>query len=116
MIKKYFYFIILLALCHSSFSQTESDSSVNSQTEFFNNLRVFPNPLINGSSLYVDLVDKKGDLDLKIYTVTGKLVLKAKSNNINKVKLNVSSLSNGVYMLEIASKNKSVARKLVIMK
>ncbi|HZW63221.1 MAG TPA: T9SS type A sorting domain-containing protein [Flavobacteriaceae bacterium] len=79
-------------------------------------LRVFPNPVTTGNRVFVDFGSANVNVDITIYSVTGKRILDTKVANMNKAALNVSGLNNGVYMIKIASNTSSVTRKFVIMK
>ena len=69
-------------------------------------ISVYPNPVKD------KLVIKGEYTSVEIYDVFGKLVLSAKSNKT----INVSSLSNGIYMLNINTENTTTAKKITITK
>lgn len=77
-------------------------------------LMLFPNPAtdiitinVNGSS--------KTDLNVNIYNITGSLV-KAETLEQNQQQINISNLSNGIYLVEINSENICKTQKLIIQK
>lgn len=69
-------------------------------------ISVYPNPVKD------KLVIKGEYTSVEIYDVFGKLVLSAKSNKT----INVSSLSNGIYILNINTENTTTAKKITITK
>ncbi|MFG6687187.1 T9SS type A sorting domain-containing protein [Mariniflexile sp. HNIBRBA6329] len=78
-------------------------------------LKVYPSPLIEGNDIKVAFgfnVTAKIDL----YNVTGKLVLSDSINNKSTKSINISSFSNGVYIVRIKIDNTSFSRKIVILK
>lgn len=76
--------------------------------DFFNNVSIYPNPLKDD---YLN-VKTKTSLNIEIYNVLGKSVLKGKVNSYKKT-INVSSLTKGVYLVKLSSKNGSTTKKLV---
>ena len=71
------------------------------------NLRVYPNPAteILFITSETDLIEK-----IAVYSINGKLVLSEKEN-VNQ--LDVSSLSNGLYFVEITSENGTAIQKFI---
>jgi len=85
-----------------------STGSVN--TNFFSELKVYPNPVKNRFSLSF----KNGflnDFNIQIYTVLGKKVFEKRK--INSKVVDVSILENGVYMLKISNANHYKTLKLI---
>jgi hypothetical protein len=74
-----------------------------------NNFRVYPNPTSLG---YVTLSSKNSaKMNISVFDILGKQVLnETVSNNI----LNVSSLTSGVYIMNISQDNARITKKLVI--
>ena len=73
-----------------------------------NGLRLYPNPVVNGT-LYID-TDVNSTKSVVIYDIVGKQVLKATTTNA----VNVSNLNGGVYVVKITEDGKTATRKLVI--
>lgn len=69
---------------------------------------LFPNPATN--NLYV-LFNESQKTDIKIYDLSGKLILKQFSNGTEKVDLNISSLKNGVYTIQVGNKSMKFIKK-----
>jgi hypothetical protein len=71
------------------------------------NISIIPNP----ANTFFQINGMQGKLEIKIYDVAGKLVLDTKINNN---RLNIESISNGIYLIKINSKNKSIIQKIII--
>ncbi|MEN3323310.1 T9SS type A sorting domain-containing protein [Mariniflexile soesokkakense] len=91
----------------SSSDMTSSPlSSNNFEIEGFN---MYPNPTSLG---YVNLSSKnKSNLDVAIFDVLGKQVLK---NTVRNKILDVSKLNSGIYIMKVYQENTSITKKLVI--
>ena len=70
-------------------------------------IELYPNPT-NGIFNLTGISNL--DVDVKIFSVTGKLVLNEKPMND---KVDVSSLSKGIYFVEIKWNNQSILKKLI---
>ncbi|HLT52744.1 MAG TPA: T9SS type A sorting domain-containing protein [Flavobacteriaceae bacterium] len=80
-------------------------------------IKVYPNPVTAGSNnLFVDFGNANVSVKVSVYTVTGKQVLTTSVDNFSKATVNVSSLTNGMYLVKIDSGTKTVTRKFVVMK
>jgi len=79
-------------------------------------VKLYPNPINSGNYLYVDFGFSKITADIKIYSVTGKMVQNYALKNSSKASVNISGLTNGVYLLKITSNSQTATRKFVIMK
>ncbi len=107
MAKKYFY-ISLLFFCFLSFNGFAQDGKKQEQPSI-EGLTIYPNPTSTGK-LYIaskQNIEKK----VEIFDVLGKKVLSA--TTINK-EVNVSALSQGVYIIKIKENDASATRKLII--
>lgn len=71
-------------------------------------LKIYPNPAKNNLYVTSDNFDEK---NIEIYNVLGKIVLSTKVIN---APVNVSKLSNGVYIVKVTENKKTSTRKLVI--
>ncbi len=74
------------------------------------NLVIYPNP---ASNLLYFKSNEHAAYEVSIYDFQGKLVLKSQVRNS---KLDISGLSNGVYMVQIKSGNKQYINKLIVSK
>jgi hypothetical protein len=75
---------------------------------------IYPNPANDILNLNIDKM-KNADLTLSIYNVIGNLV-KSEILKQNNQQINIEDLSNGIYMVEIKSKESSERQKLIIQK
>ena len=84
---------------------------INSVDEKINNsTKMYPNPAVN----FLNIVNYTvGIENIYIYNTNGQLVL-ANEVNANQIRLNTSTLSKGVYIVDIKSKDTSIKRKLII--
>ncbi len=68
---------------------------------------MYPNPAKNSIT-----VNCENSTEINIYSIDGKLVLqKAVQNPVNE--LNISTLTDGIYMLKVVTDKGTVTRKLV---
>ncbi|MCK4677387.1 MAG: T9SS type A sorting domain-containing protein, partial [Bacteroidales bacterium] len=72
-----------------------------------NSLTVFPNPTY--SELNIVLQSSSFPLEINIYDVNGKLVMR----NTNQIRLNISSLSTGQYYILVKQDNKHYSTKFI---
>jgi hypothetical protein len=82
-----------------------SDCNIDLGTEHFekDTLTIYPNPT-SGNIL---INTTKEINEVKVYSTNGVLVMKSNSKN-----LNISSLTEGIYIFEITADNKSIKRKI----
>jgi endonuclease I len=71
-------------------------------------LKIFPNP-VKDDFIYVSSTQ---DLDVVIYNILGNTIAK-KHISPNNDKVDVSSLSKGIYLIKLSSENGSVTKKLI---
>ncbi|MBA3680800.1 MAG: aryl-sulfate sulfotransferase [Bacteroidetes bacterium] len=87
-------------------------TSVKTQNNTLNSLMIFPNPTTGNIELDFNGYTET-DFTVSIFDNTGKLVLKSK----NEVKIDMSDLNTGLYILNIAVPNKaSVNKKITLIK
>jgi hypothetical protein len=94
--------------------ETEFVQSLKVDTFENNDFSLYPNP--TNASIVVSLNHKNGLIQqLQIIDVLGKSVKEVKINASKEIKVDVSDLSKGVYLVEILSeKNIKTTKKLVI--
>lgn len=91
------------------YSPTAIDEVMN------DNFKVYPNPA--KSEVIIEIpFDKGGDTSLKIIDFTGRIVYNKSIISLQKEIINVSDLSNGIYLLVTNQGNTQVTKKLVIQK
>jgi acetyl esterase/lipase len=71
---------------------------------------IYPNPANNSLNIVSNFIDIN---TISIYNLHGQEVLNT-TVNANQIKINTSSLANGIYIIDIKSNNTSVKRKLII--
>jgi hypothetical protein len=110
MIKNYFY-IALLFLCLSTTSTLAQDGKQASkvQESTIEGLSVYPNPA-TGDRIYIT-TRSNSDKDITIYDVLGKKVLQT---ILSSKELNISSLTPGVYIIQIKEDDSIATRKLIV--
>lgn len=86
---------------------------ISEQTSKSNLFNLFPNPANSIVTLKIDTKDV--DPTLNIYDLMGSLV-RSETLKQNQQQINVSDLSNGIYMVEIKSKGLKENQKLIIQR
>ena len=79
-----------------------------------NEFSIYPNPANDILILNIDNANK-ADLTLNIYNVIGKLI-SSETLKQNQQQINIGDLSNGIYIVEIKSRELSGIRKLIIQR
>ena len=74
-------------------------------------LSVFPNPVKDYFQL--NFREKLNNLEVEIFSVSGKSVKKVKVINVNNQKVDVTSLSTGIYILKIKTDNHFLIKKVI---
>jgi hypothetical protein len=110
MIKSYFY-IIFFFLCFSNSSVFAQDGKQSSkvQESTIEGLSVYPNPAL-GDRIYIT-TKYNNDKEIIIYDVLGKKVLQT---ILTSKELNISSLTSGVYIIQIKEDDVVATRKLIV--
>ena len=88
---------------------------VYNETIMFNSQpAVFPNPIKN-NTIHVNSVDfYKNEIPVEIYDLTGKLLFsKTYQPTTNQLKIDVSSMPRGIYLLKVASKENTFNYKII---
>ena len=99
---------------YSSGTLISETLSVNTSEYIKNSVKIFPNPVTKNSDLFIVLGAKK-DVEVKIYSVTGKLVMSKSSSNLSRVKIATSTFAKGVYMIQIDLGDVTVTKKLLVI-
>jgi hypothetical protein len=87
-------------------------TSINENKNLNTSISIFPNP--NNGIFNLNIKDIETDkFSVKIYSLSGKLVLAKESLNANN-KINLSSVEKGVYFVHIESENERVVKKIII--
>ncbi|MBT8272020.1 MAG: T9SS type A sorting domain-containing protein [Flavobacteriaceae bacterium] len=88
---------------------------VENITETINSLRIYPNPVSSGDEININF-NSNIDAEIMIYDLTGKLVMKDNISSSSTKSLNISTVNNGIYLLQIVAENSATSRKFVIMR
>lgn len=97
------------------FSLTVSQSSVLSDTNFTktkNELMVYPNPtssIVNIKTVNNDVIEK-----VELFNVLGRSVLLKINNDTQKVTINTSNLTKGIYFIKTEIKNQLISKRLIV--
>ena len=75
------------------------------------NFNVYPNPATDYVTIKLD--ESASDIKVDLVSVTGKLIYSASSINNNRIGIDLSSVSKGVYFLKISVDSETVLQKLV---
>ena len=105
MTKKYFY-IILIMLCFNSVSSFAQESK---QQQTIEGLSFYPNP-VNSGKIYISS-KSSSEKEVIIFDVLGKKVLQA---FVSGKELNISSLTPGIYIIQIREGEATATRKLIV--
>ena len=104
--KKYFY-ITLLMFCFISVSSVAQENK--QQQNSIEGLSFYPNP-VNSGKIYIS-TKSSAEKEITIFDVLGKKVLQA---FISSKELNISSLSPGIYIIQIREGEATATRKLIV--
>ena len=94
---------------------TDENLSVEDFNLIVSKLKIYPNPVVNNDKLNVSF-DNAVTAKLKLFNVTGKLVLEETISNSLSKSINLNNLTNGIYLLQITNGSASITKKVVIMK
>jgi len=78
-------------------------------------LRVFPNPVMKDNKLNIKF-DNVVSTNIKLFNVTGKLVMEDTISNSSSKTIDLNDFTNGIYLLQITNGLVSVTKKVVIMR
>lgn len=73
-----------------------------------NKISIYPNPSNNNITIM-----GSNWSSVQIFDLNGKIVLSAKGNNLNQQIINIASLDNGVYFLQVLDNKNSYQKKLI---
>ena len=110
MTKNYFY-IVLFSLCLSTAGVYAQDGKQQSkaQESTIDGLSIYPNPA-TGDRIYITTKSNE-DKEITIFDVLGKKVLQTV---LSSKELNISSLTPGVYIIQIKEEEATATRKLIV--
>jgi hypothetical protein len=97
----------------SQYHYSDHTASISENNSDFA-LKIFPNPASDIVTLNIDNTNN-ADLTLNIYNVIGALV-KTETLEQNRQQINIGNLTNGIYLVEIKSKEWTKIQKLIIQR
>lgn len=96
---------------------SENSAGIKEQSGTIGNFNLFPNPSAGLTTVDFTL-RKQSDVELRILDVSGRTVLtqrhEAMLKGENRIQVNTSSLSRGVFILELADGSSTVCMRLVV--
>ena len=79
---------------------------------------IYPNPT-KGSADLVFSSEEKEKLNLRVYSLLGKLVINSEivaNLGLNSIRLNLNDVENGVYLVQLGNNNNTTTHKLIVNK
>ncbi|HAB28378.1 MAG: hypothetical protein CMP05_06745 [Xanthomarina sp.] len=84
-------------------------ATISTKDYSFNTFSIYPNPTSTG---YVNITSKTNDIiNVAVFDILGKQVL---NNTVNNNRLDVSTLTTGVYIMKISQNGQVLTKKLVV--
>ncbi|MDT8411174.1 MAG: T9SS type A sorting domain-containing protein [Vicingaceae bacterium] len=84
----------------------------NIDESIMENVNIFPNP--TKDDIYVELpLNEFASFEVKIYSVTGKLVYNASQNNVSKLSISTANWDKGLYFIQLISNNQTIIEKII---
>ena len=80
------------------------------------NIKVFPNPTASRLNIDLDALEFKGDVQLTIMDMTGRVLKVVNSNSSTLQSVNVGELANGNYFLQIANEKFLIGKRFSVSK
>ena len=86
-----------------------------SESLVFNNLKIYPNPVI-GNNMTISNLEGTSNLTAEIMTITGSIIKTSFENvNNNSISIDTQNLSSGIYLLRLVTEeNDTVIRKFIV--
>lgn len=115
----YNHFIDEVIATKGSEDATNISEKLTFETPSVLDFSMYPNPTANSARVTVNTGDEATDLTIRIMDIKGTVVSQQVYTYVQGVQqydLPVNDLSNGIYQVMMTSNNKSVAKKLVVMK
>jgi hypothetical protein len=80
--------------------------------KFDGQFKIYPNPA--DEKLFIESSKNTQNLDVGIYSITGQLILNKKFQDISKIELDVSGITNGIYILKLSTDNEAYNTRIVV--
>ena len=111
-------FEILAMIGTTEISANISELSTNPENEYFNKLKIYPNPF--KEKFFIQLGDKNIYSSYQLIDISGRIVKNGKleqgSGSIEVIEISTSKLESGIYTLRIYNYNHSKLWKLIMIK
>jgi hypothetical protein len=91
-----------------------SPAGINKVTATTNQVTVYPNPA--NENLTLTLTKEDGTATGSVYDITGRLVIQPTTLNVQHPTIDLSSLTDGIYFIEISTGKGSCTQKFIIAK
>ena len=89
------------------------------EKDAFNSIKLYPNPTANYATLSMDLINNS-DVHVLVFDLAGKLVHDIKNERLfageHQVKIDMTGLNNGLYLVTIKADKAVVSKRLVVNK
>ena len=98
---------------------TNGNAVENNELKIFDfEMSNYPNPFSNSTTISFNLPQRGKDTKIKIYNIKGQLVKQFKINEVvwNGKNEKGEQLSNGIYLYNLKAGNKSITKKMVLMR
>ena len=89
-------------------------TNVNEYESAFDELIVYPNPASN--KINIKLNSNETISNVTVFDYTGKLILSKSKLNLNQIELDLDSQSSGIYLLEIKISDRTLYKKINLVK
>lgn len=79
-------------------------------------INIYPNPTSNLLNIDVSDLDLGNEVNINVYDMSGKLLMKELRNSTSVIKINTSKLQNGNYFMNISGNGYMIGKKFSVMK
>ncbi|WP_034040893.1 discoidin domain-containing protein [Wocania ichthyoenteri] len=94
-------------------SPSKTSLSIESENNDLIDLKVYPIPFMDTLNIGGFIDNQSKNAHIKLIDINGRTVISKKIDTNNKVSINTSNLSNGIYILEIKTENYKQYKKIV---
>lgn len=90
-------------------------SKVSIEENFANTFNVYPNPASEFVNIELNF-DTKGKVSITIFNELGQVVMTSESDSNETLSLDVSSLANGMYTVNVTNKNNTMQKRISVVR
>ncbi len=101
----------MMAANENTLDIEQDDGNLSEITNYKQNVKIYPNPTSGITT--IDFMGTTTQADIQILNFQGQQMLELEYNNQNKVKLNISSLPVGMYIIVIKTQTQIITRKII---